>query len=167
LATEEAIQMCPTVYQEVVWGHRHVRASCFGDEVHSVLIESAVFDWRRDLSVPFRPYALGADTEAALVALLRSLDLRMGVMDLRSLTMARSCGWRFNPQGQFLFSQAESNADLNPGARSTTMPRGARSVADRGSAGLAAGLEALHSPGRGGGFELGRFYSTCSREEHA
>ena len=68
--------MCPTVYQEVVWGHRHLRASCFGDEVHSVLIESAVFDWRRDLSVPFRPYALGADTEAALVALLRSLDLR-------------------------------------------------------------------------------------------
>ena len=109
-------------------------------------------------------------------------------MDLRSLTMARSCGWRFNPQGQFLFSQVLNGvdlisalagflmqeaqhhrwtrikADLNPGARSTTMPRGARSVADPG---LAADLEALHSPGRGGGFELGRFYSTCSREEHA
>ena len=104
--------MCPTVYQELVHGQQHVRANCFGDDVYSVLIESPVFDWRRDLSVPFSPHALGAGTDAALVSLLRSLDLRMGVMDLKVTDDGDVVWLEVNPQGQFLFCQALSGVDL-------------------------------------------------------
>lgn len=112
LDDDETIQMCPTVYQELVHGEQHVRANCFGDDVYSVLIESPVFDWRRDLSVPFSPHALGAGTDATLVSLLRSLDLRMGVMDLKITDDGDVVWLEVNPQGQFLFCQALSGVDL-------------------------------------------------------
>ena len=115
LDDDQSIQMCPAVYQEVVPGGRHVRANCFGDAVHSILIESGVFDWRRDLSVPFASFALGADMDAALIALLRALDLRMGVMDLKITDDGEIVWLEVNPQGQFLFGQALSGVDLIAG----------------------------------------------------
>jgi glutathione synthase/RimK-type ligase-like ATP-grasp enzyme len=112
LDEDPSIQMCPAVYQEVVPGDRHVRANCFGDVVHSIMIQSEVFDWRRDLSVPFTPFSLGADLDAALVALLRVLDLRMGIMDLKITDDGQVVWLEVNPQGQFLFGQALSGVDL-------------------------------------------------------
>ena len=63
-------------------------------------------------TVPFSPHALGAGTDAALVSLLRSLDLRMGVMDLKVTDDGDVVWLEVNPQGQFLFCQALSGVDL-------------------------------------------------------
>jgi hypothetical protein len=104
-ARPASISACPTMYQEIVPGYRHLRINCFGDTAHAFLVESAVLDWRRDLTVPFTPYELDGDTRDRLAALLRDLGLRMAVVDAK-LTDAGQLVWlELNVQGQFLFCE--------------------------------------------------------------
>jgi hypothetical protein len=110
--SEQAIKFCPAIYQEVIKGTTHIRANCFGEAVHSILIESSWLDWRRDLSVPFSPYKLGSDIEERLVYLLKNLELRMGIMDLMIDDSGDVIWLELNTQGQFLFGEALSGYDL-------------------------------------------------------
>jgi hypothetical protein len=112
LSNDQAIRLCPAIYQEVVDGTQHIRANCFGRDVHSILIESDVLDWRRDLSVPFSPIDLGPSVDRTLTTLIDMLGLRMGIMDLM-IDRAGDLVWlELNPQGQFLFGEALSGRDL-------------------------------------------------------
>jgi hypothetical protein len=115
LHDDRSIRLCPAIYQEIIRGSRHIRANCFGKNVHSVLIESPILDWRRDLSVPFTPFQLPCDIEEKLVKLLSQLGLRMGVMDLMIDNAGEIVWLELNTQGQFLFAEALSGYDLvNP-----------------------------------------------------
>src|SRR5215207_2954918 len=113
--TQGSIRLCPAIYQEYIRGNQHIRAHCFGDDVHLTLIESSVLDWRRDLSSPFQPIVLGQEIEERLKNIVSDLGLAMGVMDL-ILTENDEMVWlELNTQGQFLFCEALSGYDLtNP-----------------------------------------------------
>jgi glutathione synthase/RimK-type ligase-like ATP-grasp enzyme len=113
LASDEALSLAPALYQELIPGESHVRAHCFGEAVVSVLIESEALDWRQNLAEPsFAPYRLPATTERQLLAVVRGLGLRMGVVDLK-LNARREPVWlEVNPQGQFLFAEALSGVEL-------------------------------------------------------
>jgi len=106
--SKEAIELCPAIYQEIIGGNNHIRVNCFGDKVHSILIEANRLDWRRDLSVPFREHKLDGSIEHKLVKLLNKLDLKMGIMDLKYNENNEVVWLEINTQGQFLFGEALS-----------------------------------------------------------
>jgi hypothetical protein len=108
-----SIPVCPTMYQQVVPGRRHLRINCFGESVYAFLIESDLLDWRRDLTVPFVPYDLGKDVEVELRRMLAALGLRMAVVDAK-LTDDDQLVWlELNVQGQFLFCEALTGVPLS------------------------------------------------------
>jgi hypothetical protein len=112
LKDDRAIALCPAIYQEIIPSRRHLRVNCFGERIHSSLIESDVFDWRRDLNVPFSSYNLDPSTKRCLGRLLQLAGLRMGIMDM-ILTDADELIWlELNPQGQFLFCEALTGDNL-------------------------------------------------------
>lgn len=108
LVSDEQIALCPHMYQQQVHGNRHLRFTCFGDTVHAVSIDSDVLDWRRDLGVPFRPWAVPREIHAAALELLRILGLEMGIMDLMISDDGDIYWIELNSQGQFLFGEALS-----------------------------------------------------------
>lgn len=112
LQDDASLLLCPSIYQEHVPGGRHIRANCFGSRIFSVLIESPLLDWRRDLSVRFTPYRLDHGTESQLTALLQRLGIVMGIMDLILGDDGELTWLEVNPQGQFLFCEALAGIDL-------------------------------------------------------
>ncbi|WP_116125614.1 RimK family alpha-L-glutamate ligase [Lewinella sp. IMCC34183] len=111
-AAEEAILLCPAMYQEVIDGNTHLRVNCFGRNIHPILIEANRLDWRRDLSVPFKEYRLEDEWERKLYQILCKLDLRMGIMDLKYNSDGDLVWLEINTQGQFLFGEALTGYDL-------------------------------------------------------
>jgi hypothetical protein len=99
------LRAMPTIYQELIPGEVHLRVNCFGDDVHAVEIRSAELDWRGNLDVPMSPIRLVADLEDRLRAVLRTLGLRMGIIDVKVTPDGEPVWLEINPQGQFLFLQ--------------------------------------------------------------
>lgn len=112
LADDDSLRLCPAIYQEHVPGNRHIRAHCFGDAVHAVLIESEDLDWRRNLDIPFRVFHLAEDVKERLRNVLGILGLKMGVIDLKLVRETEPVWLEINPQGQFLFVEGLSGLDL-------------------------------------------------------
>jgi len=103
LDADASMRLCPATYQEYVEGKCHVRAHCFGPDVHAALIESEAVDWRANLDVPVRPIELPEEARARLQRVLGLLGLRMGVVDLKLTDEGELVWLEINPQGQFLF----------------------------------------------------------------
>jgi glutathione synthase/RimK-type ligase-like ATP-grasp enzyme len=98
-----AVSLSPAIYQEYVPGRHHVRVHVFGDQVYAAELESDAVDWRADMNIPVRPTELPAAVEDRLRHVLRLLDLRMGVFDLKRADGGEFVWLEVNPQGQFLF----------------------------------------------------------------
>ncbi|SEG74526.1 Glutathione synthase/RimK-type ligase, ATP-grasp superfamily [Thermomonospora echinospora] len=112
LASESSLRVCPAIYQEMVPGRRHVRVQVFGERVLAALLESDDLDWRPNLDIPAAEHRLPADLEDALRAVLRRLDLTMGIFDLK-LTDDDEYVWlEVNPQGQWLFVEGMTGLPL-------------------------------------------------------
>ena len=109
----ESFQLCPAIYQECVQGRQHIRAHCFGEQVYSVLIDSADLDWRGNLDREYRVTDLGSEFNRRLCNVVSSLGLRMGVMDLKLDPDGEPVWLEVNPQGQFLFMEALSGLELS------------------------------------------------------
>ncbi len=112
LNDDEALRLCPSIFQEYVPGARHLRVLCCADKTHSALIESDRLDWRLDLNTPVSPYQLDAQIERRLLDVVRRLGLRMGVADLKLSPDGEPIWLELNPQGQFLFVEGMTGADL-------------------------------------------------------
>lgn len=113
LASDEALRLCPAIYQAFVPGNRHIRAHIFGDTIYAVQIESDDLDWRANLGIPFRPVTLAPAVHDRLLAITRALGLRMGVVDLKLDDDGEEPVWlEINPQGQFLFAEGLSGLEL-------------------------------------------------------
>ncbi|MFI6700086.1 RimK family alpha-L-glutamate ligase [Streptomyces sp. NPDC050509] len=100
---EESFAACPAVYQEYVTGSRHVRLNCFGDRMYAGLIETDALDWRPDLNVPITKWAVPDDVSTRVSQVLRTLGLRMGIIDIKLTADGEPVWLEVNPQGQFLF----------------------------------------------------------------
>jgi hypothetical protein len=111
LECADPVRAMPTIYQELIPGEVHLRVNCFGDDVHAVEIRSRDLDWRGDLDVPMSTIRLPADLEDRLRTVLRSLGLRMGIVDLKVTPDGEPVWLEVNPQGQFLFLQPLVDVD--------------------------------------------------------
>lgn len=108
----ESFEVCPAVYQEYIPGSRHVRLNCFGDRMYASVIETDELDWRPNLGVPISHYSIPGDVEAMVADVLRRLNLRMGVIDLKLTPDGEPVWLEVNPQGQFLFLEALTGEPL-------------------------------------------------------
>ena len=112
LSDDDALRMCPTILQEYVPGHRHLRVLCCERRSYAVQIETERLDWRLDLDTPMSPVRLEAAVERQLGDVLERLGLRMAVADLK-ITPAGDPVWlELNPQGQFLLLEGLTGLDL-------------------------------------------------------
>jgi hypothetical protein len=109
---ERSFSLCPALYQEYIPGTQHIRLNCFGDRSYAATIESDLLDWRPDLRVPVRPYAVPRSLHRRVRATLDALDLRMGVVDLKVTPEGEVIWLEVNPQGQFMFLEALTGMPL-------------------------------------------------------
>lgn len=100
---DAAIRLSPAIYQECLPGTRHLRVCCFGDQVHTALLETETLDWRYPLDAAVSPYDLDPVTGERVQAVLRGLGLRMGIVDMKLAPDGEPVWLEVNPQGQFLF----------------------------------------------------------------
>jgi hypothetical protein len=111
LSSDRALRLSPAVYQELIPGTRHLRVHGFGEEFHAALITCEHLDWRYHLAdATVERYALPSNTQAALSNVMQTLQLRMGVFDLKIIPSGEIVWLEVNPQGQFLF--IEGLADM-------------------------------------------------------
>jgi glutathione synthase/RimK-type ligase-like ATP-grasp enzyme len=99
----DSIRLCPTMYQELIPGTRHIRACCFGDSVYAAQLDSPDLDWRCNLNIPVTVLELSDSVKSRLFAVLKALGLKMGIFDLKFDENEEPVWLEVNPQGQFLF----------------------------------------------------------------
>lgn len=75
ILTNEAIRVCPAIYQEFIPGTRHLRISCFGDGLHAVMLETGALDWRYTLDVHVTRFELDSNTARRIRRVLAELGL--------------------------------------------------------------------------------------------
>jgi len=113
LACDRALRLSPAIYQEVIPGTRHLRVHCFGEEFHAALITCEQLDWRYNLaSATIETFALPSQIKAAILKVMDTLQLRMGVFDLKITPDEEIVWFEVNPQGQFLFIEGLSDMKL-------------------------------------------------------
>jgi hypothetical protein len=103
VASDEAVSLCPAIYQELVEGNEHLRVCCFGDEVYTALLRTERLDWRYPLDAHCEPFNLDPTMARLLGDVLADLGLRMGIFDLKLNPLGEPVWLELNPQGQFLF----------------------------------------------------------------
>jgi glutathione synthase/RimK-type ligase-like ATP-grasp enzyme len=112
LAMHGSLMACPSIYQELIPGRRHLRVNCFGEDIRCALITSDSLDWRLPLNVDMEPFSLSSADRSRLLNVLAEFGLQMGVIDMK-LTEDGGLVWlELNPQGQFLFVEALGGGDL-------------------------------------------------------
>jgi glutathione synthase/RimK-type ligase-like ATP-grasp enzyme len=110
LADDEAIKQCPTIFQELIPGERHLRVLCAG-ELQAIAVQAPDLDWRPHLDAEARAFDLDKATQQRIHHLLDILELRMGVLDFK-FRGDEPVFLEINPQGQFLFMEAMAGTDL-------------------------------------------------------
>jgi hypothetical protein len=116
LVDDDAIRLCPTMFQELVPGERHLRVLAI-DNVHAIAVDTPHLDWRPHLDADAGPFMLDESTCQAIYRLLAILGLRMGVLDFK-MRGDTPVFLEINPQGQFLFMEGLAGIELvDPFAR--------------------------------------------------
>jgi glutathione synthase/RimK-type ligase-like ATP-grasp enzyme len=109
---EDTFAAAPAIFQEHIAGHDHIRLNCFGEHSYAALIHTAALDWRGNLNVPITRYDVPDTLHRQVRLVLDSLQLEMGIIDLK-LTPEGELVWlEVNPQGQFLFLDALADLHL-------------------------------------------------------
>ena len=78
------LALCPMIFQQQVKKRLDVRATVVGERVLAASVDAGALDWRvrgRALVDAWRPHALPADVERALLALVRELGLHYAACD--------------------------------------------------------------------------------------
>lgn len=113
LPSKESISVCPTIYQECVPGNIHYRVNVFGETILPFKITTDDLDWRQDMNNPVEYCELQKDTEERMIAMLKKLNLEMGIFDFKVHgSTGKLCFFEVNPQGNFLFLEGLTGFDL-------------------------------------------------------
>jgi glutathione synthase/RimK-type ligase-like ATP-grasp enzyme len=113
LASDQSLQLCPAIYQEMIDGTQHLRINAFGDEFLTAIITSENLDWRFGIAkATVEPYELSATLKAQLQEFLDRAGLRMGIFDMKINLNQEPIWLEINPQGQFLFVEGLSEMKL-------------------------------------------------------
>jgi len=104
LRDDEALRLCPTIYQKMVPGDRHLRLLAFGNDLVGVELQSPHLDWRGRKELSAMEYEADDGLKTQCHALLASLGLSMAIFDFK-LGPDGPVFLEINPQGQFLFME--------------------------------------------------------------
>lgn len=126
VASDDAISLCPAIYQELVEGNEHLRVCCFGDQVYTALLRTERLDWRYPLDAECEPFELESALAERLRNVLADLKLRMGIFDLKLNTAGEPVWLELNPQGQFLFLEGLCGMPLTEAFTSFLISEGQR-----------------------------------------
>lgn len=123
----DQVRYAPSMLQEYVHKHLEIRVTVVGQQVFAAAIDSqgredSRHDWRRGDSskLPHYPHQLPAEVEAKCIALVHSLGLAFGAIDLVLTPSGDYVFLEINPNGQWAWIQQkcpslrirESLADL-------------------------------------------------------
>ena len=113
LCSDRPLRLSPAIYQELIPGTRHLRVHGFGNEFRAALITCEQLDWRYHLAdAAIEEYTLPSSIQSALSHVMRTLELRMGVFDLKMTRDGEIVWLEVNPQGQFLFIEGLSQMGI-------------------------------------------------------
>jgi predicted ATP-grasp superfamily ATP-dependent carboligase len=101
--SDEAFSVSPAIYQEFITGTRHLRILTFGGRSIAGIIDTTDVDWRPNLNVPIARYEVEPALQSQIDLVLKSLGLRMGVIDIKIDDRGQFVWLEVNPQGQFAF----------------------------------------------------------------
>lgn len=113
LTDDMSLEACPAVYQELIEGNKHLRIHVFGSEVAAVQIETDHLDWRPHRDAPMQHVDLPDALTAQCISLTRELGLLMGIIDIKINRDNEPVFLEINPQGQFLFVEAQTGLQLS------------------------------------------------------
>jgi hypothetical protein len=103
----DELTLCPTIFQERIFGPADLRATIVGRQVFTASIETARgragVDSRLDHDAPCTPYELPRAVETAILRLMDELGLVFGTVDLKLTDNGEHVFLEVNPQGQFLY----------------------------------------------------------------
>jgi hypothetical protein len=127
----ESFEVCPAMYQEYIPGRRHIRLNCFGERMFAASIDTDDLDWRLNLNVPIRRWAVPNDVAQLIGLTLGRLGLKMGIIDLKLTPSGEPVWFEVNPQGQFLFLEPLLNEPLTEHFLDYLLSTSAEEVAGR------------------------------------
>lgn len=113
LTADQSLQLCPAIYQEMIYGTQHLRINAFGEDFHTALITCQELDWRYNVGKSVvESYELPIALKSQLQEFLRRAGLRMGIFDMKIDLNKEPIWLEINPQGQFLFIEGLSDMKL-------------------------------------------------------
>jgi glutathione synthase/RimK-type ligase-like ATP-grasp enzyme len=106
----ESARFSPAIYQELINKRYDVRVTivgnrCFGAAIDSQSDPAATIDWRQteNPKLPHSPIEIPKQLEDALLALMKSLQLSFGAIDLVQTPSGEYVFLEVNPSGQWLW----------------------------------------------------------------
>ena len=116
VARLNSIRSAPTIFQDYVEAEADLRIAWIGGHECTVRIDSQSglgrVDSRLDSSVAFSPYQLPQSVSDPLSALMRSLGLVFGVIDIRLGADGQHYFLEVNPQGQFAYMEIKTGMPI-------------------------------------------------------
>jgi RimK-like ATP-grasp domain len=103
-----SLEFAPVIFQEAIEADSDIRVTIIDETVFAASIKSRQLDWRLDESLEIRPHILPQRTKRALVALLRTLGLRYGAIDMRLTPKGDYIFLEVNTRGDFIFCEVET-----------------------------------------------------------
>lgn len=109
---DESIRACPTIYQEYIEGDQHLRICTIGEKSFATKITTEEIDWRRNVNVDYNATEVPRKLHIKIRQVLDSLNLEMGMTDVKINFDGEPVWLEVNPQGQFLFAEGLTNIPL-------------------------------------------------------
>jgi len=117
LRDDEALYHCPAIYQRKVEKAYELRVTCMDQVCYAARLDSQTraktrMDWRADLAKPLMPtrVELPRDVEERCLALMRTLGLAFGCIDLIVTPAGEHVFLEVNEMGQFLWVEMREPA---------------------------------------------------------
>jgi glutathione synthase/RimK-type ligase-like ATP-grasp enzyme len=111
------LALCPTIFQERIFGPADVRVTVVGRELFAACIETARgragIDSRLDPDAPCAAYELPRNVQRAILRLMDELGLVIGTVDLKLANDGEHVFLEINPQGQFLYIEILSGLPIS------------------------------------------------------
>jgi len=111
-----SLPLSPIVLQELIRGRGDLRVTVAGDFVSAAfLAQGEVIDSRLNFLAEHVPYSLSGDDAAKMLAVIKNLGLVMATADFKVTHDNELVFFEVNPQGQFLYVEAETGQPLSAG----------------------------------------------------
>lgn len=142
LAALDQLVLCPMTFQERLEKALELRVTIVGERVFAASVDSSRFeksktDWRREglaLIADWKPYALPADVERHLLALMDAFGLNYGAIDVIVTPEGRHVFLEVNPAGEFFWLDRDGGMPISEAIADVMLDLAPRRLEPRGIA---------------------------------